>query len=157
MPTTGCFFSGPPLNSHSTKSLYKLWHEKLWASLHGILYLENSGRVQKKNTLYEMHTVKCLPWNPTVKCILWDSYCEMPTVNWTLWNAHCEIYTVKCLPWNAYLELHTVKCISWQKKLRQIVEYKLLIKVYSFSEKLYIWKCLQIWMFTIMDIALNII
>ena len=48
----GVFFSGPPLNSLSTKSLYKLWHlEKFWSSLYGILYLENSGGSRKKQNM----------------------------------------------------------------------------------------------------------
>ena len=45
----GVFFNWSPPKFSKYKSLYNPWHlEKLWASLHGILYLENLGRLQLK-------------------------------------------------------------------------------------------------------------
>ena len=47
----GVFFNWSPPKFSKYKSLYNLWHlEKLWASLHGILYLENLGGLQFKKT-----------------------------------------------------------------------------------------------------------
>ena len=61
------FLTGAPLSS-----VYNLWYlEKLWASLHGILYLQNLGGLVKKDTLYQGPLLKLYrgqhflaPFNP---------------------------------------------------------------------------------------------
>ena len=45
----------------------------------------------------------------TVKCILWNAYCEIHTVKCILWNLYCEMHTVKCILLNSCCKIHSVR------------------------------------------------
>ena len=71
----GVFFNWSPPKFSKYKYPYNPWHlEKLWASLHGILYLENLGGLQLKKTPCILTTCTC--WKKEYKDHLVKKHCE---------------------------------------------------------------------------------